>query len=192
MFIFAKSSLVLCSIKIILFNIFLCLKDGVIADFDASEKMVGMLIKSVPALKKKLFPPSLRSSMTRMLFLLLMLHPKLKDKPSAKFSLMLDSGASCNFISLEQIRTLALRFNSCTKHSVRLANGGKVETVGSIMLKVKFGGGYVYERYIFLYWIVKCHSYWACSSFRVLNPKSIGDLEVYLLKVETSMCNYTQ
>ena len=36
------------------------LKDGVIADFDASEKMVGMLIKSVPALKKKLFPPSLR------------------------------------------------------------------------------------------------------------------------------------
>jgi len=36
------------------------LKDGVIADFDASEKMVGMLIKSVPALKKRLFPPSLR------------------------------------------------------------------------------------------------------------------------------------
>src|SRR6056300_1749001 len=36
------------------------LKDGVIADFDASEKMIGMLIKSVPALQKKLFPPSLR------------------------------------------------------------------------------------------------------------------------------------
>jgi len=36
------------------------LKDGVIADFDASEKMISMLIKAIPALKKKLFPPSLR------------------------------------------------------------------------------------------------------------------------------------
>ncbi len=36
------------------------LKDGVIADFDASEKMINLFIKSVPALKKKLFPPSLR------------------------------------------------------------------------------------------------------------------------------------
>lgn len=58
---------------------------------------------------------------------------------------MLDSGASCNFISLDQIRTLGLRFNNCIKHSVRLANGGKVNTVGSILLKVKFSGGYVYE-----------------------------------------------
>ena len=36
------------------------LKDGVIADFDASEKMISMLIKEIPALKKKLFPPALR------------------------------------------------------------------------------------------------------------------------------------
>ena len=36
------------------------LKDGVIADFDASEKMISMFIKEIPALKKKLFPPSLR------------------------------------------------------------------------------------------------------------------------------------
>jgi rod shape-determining protein MreB len=36
------------------------LKDGVIADFDASEKMISMLIKSIPALKKKLFTPALR------------------------------------------------------------------------------------------------------------------------------------
>ncbi len=36
------------------------LKDGVIADFDASEKMINMFIKSIPALKKKLFTPSLR------------------------------------------------------------------------------------------------------------------------------------
>jgi len=36
------------------------LKDGVIADFDASEKMLTMFIKSIPALKKKLFTPALR------------------------------------------------------------------------------------------------------------------------------------
>ena len=36
------------------------LKDGVIADFDASEKMINLFIKNIPALKKKLFTPSLR------------------------------------------------------------------------------------------------------------------------------------
>ncbi len=36
------------------------LKDGVIADFDASEKMLTMFIKEIPALKKKLFTPALR------------------------------------------------------------------------------------------------------------------------------------
>ncbi|RYY31891.1 MAG: rod shape-determining protein [Sphingobacteriaceae bacterium] len=36
------------------------LKDGVIADFDASEKMLTMFIKSIPALKKRLFTPALR------------------------------------------------------------------------------------------------------------------------------------
>ncbi|KAF2519955.1 rod shape-determining protein [Flavobacterium salilacus subsp. salilacus] len=36
------------------------LKDGVIADFDASEKMLTMFIKSIPALKKRLFKPALR------------------------------------------------------------------------------------------------------------------------------------
>ena len=36
------------------------LKDGVIADFDASEQMIKLFIKSIPALKKKLFPPALR------------------------------------------------------------------------------------------------------------------------------------
>jgi rod shape-determining protein MreB len=36
------------------------LKDGVIADFDASEKMINMFIKSIPALKKKMFTPALR------------------------------------------------------------------------------------------------------------------------------------
>jgi len=36
------------------------LKDGVIADFDASEKMISMFIKEIPALKKRWFTPSLR------------------------------------------------------------------------------------------------------------------------------------
>lgn len=36
------------------------LKDGVIADFDASEKMISMFIKNIPALKKKIFTPALR------------------------------------------------------------------------------------------------------------------------------------
>ncbi len=36
------------------------LKDGVIADFAASEQMISMFIKGIPALKKKLFTPKLR------------------------------------------------------------------------------------------------------------------------------------
>ena len=36
------------------------LKDGVIADFDASEKMISMFIKNIPSLKKKWFTPALR------------------------------------------------------------------------------------------------------------------------------------
>ena len=36
------------------------LKDGVIADFAASEEMIKTFIKSIPALKKKLFTPALR------------------------------------------------------------------------------------------------------------------------------------
>ncbi len=36
------------------------LKDGVIADFDASEGMIRELIRSIPTLKRRLFSPSLR------------------------------------------------------------------------------------------------------------------------------------
>lgn len=36
------------------------MKDGVIADFDASEKMISIFIKNIPSLKKKWFPPALR------------------------------------------------------------------------------------------------------------------------------------
>ena len=35
------------------------LKDGVIADFEASEQMIGTLIKSIPTLKRRWFSPSL-------------------------------------------------------------------------------------------------------------------------------------
>jgi rod shape-determining protein MreB len=36
------------------------LKDGVIADFNASEQMISMFIKNIPSLKKRFFTPSLR------------------------------------------------------------------------------------------------------------------------------------
>ena len=36
------------------------LKDGVIADFNASEQMINKLIKSIPSLKSRFFTPSLR------------------------------------------------------------------------------------------------------------------------------------
>ncbi|MCH2654953.1 MAG: rod shape-determining protein [Flavobacteriales bacterium] len=36
------------------------LKDGVIADFDASEQMISMFIKNIPALKKRFFTPAIR------------------------------------------------------------------------------------------------------------------------------------
>jgi rod shape-determining protein MreB len=36
------------------------LKDGVIADFNASEQMINRLIKSIPSLKNRFFTPSLR------------------------------------------------------------------------------------------------------------------------------------
>ena len=36
------------------------LKDGVIADFNASEQMISLLINSIPSLKKRFFTPALR------------------------------------------------------------------------------------------------------------------------------------
>ncbi len=36
------------------------LKDGVIADFQASEEMIKRFVKEIPAIKKRWFPPSLR------------------------------------------------------------------------------------------------------------------------------------
>ncbi|MDC0176954.1 rod shape-determining protein [Polaribacter sp.] len=36
------------------------LKDGVIADFEASEQMIKEFVKQIPSIKKRLFPPALR------------------------------------------------------------------------------------------------------------------------------------
>ncbi|MEP6804818.1 MAG: rod shape-determining protein, partial [Flavobacterium sp.] len=36
------------------------LKDGVIADFDASEKMISWFIRNIPQIKKSFFTPALR------------------------------------------------------------------------------------------------------------------------------------
>ena len=36
------------------------LKDGVIADFEASEQMIKEFIKNIPSIKKRFFTPSLR------------------------------------------------------------------------------------------------------------------------------------
>lgn len=36
------------------------LKDGVIADFEAAEKMIKAFVRGIPAFKRKLFPPALR------------------------------------------------------------------------------------------------------------------------------------
>ena len=52
---------------------------------------------------------------------------------------MLDSGASCNFMSWNQFQTLnstsELHANEC---SVRLANGTMLKTVGKVNLRVQF------------------------------------------------------
>jgi hypothetical protein len=66
---------------------------------------------------------------------------------------MLDSGASCNFISLDLIRTLGLSCNVVNKYSVRLANGGMLSTVGEAVLNVKFGG----FRYVGTFYILDCN-----------------------------------
>ena len=47
-----------------------------------------------------------------------------------KFTFMLDSGASSNFISESLVRNLGLRFKSLMNFTVRLANGKLISTVG--------------------------------------------------------------
>ncbi len=52
---------------------------------------------------------------------------------------MLDSGASCNFLSATLFRTLGVSFDSQVEYSVRLADGNMVKTYGKTTLHVDFG-----------------------------------------------------
>ena len=47
-----------------------------------------------------------------------------------KFTFMLDSGASSNFISESISRDLGLRFKTLASRTVRLADGKLIQTVG--------------------------------------------------------------
>jgi hypothetical protein len=66
---------------------------------------------------------------------------------------MLDSGASCNFVSLSLVRTLGLSYDVVDKYSVRLANGGMLSTVGKVVMNVKFAGGF---RYASTFFVLDC------------------------------------
>lgn len=53
---------------------------------------------------------------------------------------MLDTGASCNFISSDLVRTLGLlKFLQVSESSVRLANGGMLKTLGTVDIRAHFG-----------------------------------------------------
>lgn len=65
---------------------------------------------------------------------------------------MLDSGASCNFISLNLLRTLGLDVSKFEKYSVRLANGGVLSTCGTVDLHVKFGS----FHYFGTFYVLQC------------------------------------
>ncbi len=52
---------------------------------------------------------------------------------------MLDSGASCNFMSLDLCRQLGLNLKTKVEYNVRLADGGVLKTCGQVVLHVDFG-----------------------------------------------------
>jgi hypothetical protein len=67
---------------------------------------------------------------------------------------MLDSGASCNFVSLDLVRTLGLSVSKVDKYSVRLADGKMLNTVGKVVLNIKFAGGL---RYASTFFVMDCN-----------------------------------
>ena len=67
---------------------------------------------------------------------------------------MLDSGASCNFVSLDLVRTLGLSVSKIDKYSVRLADGKMLSTVGKVVLHVKFSGGL---KYASTFYVMDCN-----------------------------------
>ena len=51
---------------------------------------------------------------------------------------MIDSGATCNFLSLSLLRTLRLDLEDTTPYQVRLADNKKLQTCGWTTLEVNF------------------------------------------------------
>jgi hypothetical protein len=52
---------------------------------------------------------------------------------------MLDSGATCNFMSATLFRTLKLQFSNELSHQVKLADGAMLKTCGQVACDVRFG-----------------------------------------------------
>ena len=63
---------------------------------------------------------------------------------------MLDTGASCNFISLDIVRTLGLRVGNVANYGVRLANGKVLDTCGKVTMNIKFSGGFRHASTFFV------------------------------------------
>lgn len=55
---------------------------------------------------------------------------------------MIDSGASCNFISRSEFMTLGFAGMTNRKYSVKLANGKLLQTCGQVKLNIRFGSYY--------------------------------------------------
>jgi hypothetical protein len=51
----------------------------------------------------------------------------------------LDSGASCNFVSLEQLANLGIDHDLVISQPVKLADGSVLKTVGKCSLRISFG-----------------------------------------------------
>ena len=52
---------------------------------------------------------------------------------------MIDSGASCNFMSADLVKQLGLSFCNDEVFSVRLASGDSLDTHGQVLVDIKFG-----------------------------------------------------
>lgn len=55
-----------------------------------------------------------------------------------KLTFMIDSGASCNFMSFALFRTLGLSFDNNSKYTVKLADGATLETCGVVAVEIDF------------------------------------------------------
>ena len=60
------------------------------------------------------------------------------------FQFLLDSGASCNFISKQFLEAQKIEWDLVVSRKVRLADGTLLSTCGCVQLEVSFGN-YVYK-----------------------------------------------